>query len=69
MTNKGTIKLETERLILRKGNVSDSTQIYENYGKDQLVSKYVVWNKQFKMIFKMKYLKVQEKYILNIQGN
>lgn len=45
MTNKGTIKLETERLILRKGNVSDSAQIYENYGKDPLVSKYVVWNK------------------------
>lgn len=45
MNNKGTIKLETERLILRKGTKEDSLQVYENYGKDPLVSKYVVWNK------------------------
>ena len=44
MNNKGTIKLETERLILRKGTKEDSIQVYENYGKDPLVSKYVVWN-------------------------
>ena len=42
MNNIGT--LETERLILRKGTISDSKSIYENYGKDPLVSKYVVWN-------------------------
>lgn len=45
MNNKGTIKLETERLILRRGTKEDSLQVYENYGKDVLVSKYVVWNK------------------------
>lgn len=44
MKNKGTIKLETERLILRKGKIKDAEQIYENYGRDPLVSKYVVWN-------------------------
>ena len=45
MNNKGTIELETERLILRKGTMEDSMQVYENYGKDPLVSRYVVWNK------------------------
>lgn len=44
MNNKGTITLETERLILRRGSINDSKQVYENYGKDPLVSKYVVWN-------------------------
>lgn len=45
MDNKGTIQLETDRLILRKGTINDAKQIYENYGKDPAVSKYVVWNK------------------------
>lgn len=45
MKSKGTVYLETERLILRKGTIKDSKQIYENYGKDPIVSKYVVWNK------------------------
>lgn len=45
MKNRGTVKLETERLILRRGTVNDANQIYENYGKDPLVSRYVVWNK------------------------
>ena len=44
MKNKGTVELETERLLLRKGSIKDSENIYNNYGKDPLVSKYVVWN-------------------------
>ena len=44
MKNKGTVQLETERLLLRKGSIKDSKEIYNNYGKDPLVSKYVVWN-------------------------
>ena len=44
MKNLGTLNLETERLILRKGTLNDAKQIYENYGSDPLVSKYVVWN-------------------------
>lgn len=44
MNDIGTINLETERLLLRKGTLDDASQIYENYGKDPLVSKYVVWN-------------------------
>lgn len=45
MNNKGTIKLETKNLILRKGTIEDAKMIYENYGIDPLVSKYVVWNR------------------------
>lgn len=45
MQNKGSIKLETERLILRKGTLNDALKVYENYGKDPLVSKYVTWDK------------------------
>lgn len=45
MNNVGTIDLETERLLLRKGTINDAAEVYENYGKDPLVSKYVVWNK------------------------
>lgn len=44
MKCKGTIKLETERLLLRKGTLNDARQIYENYGSDPLVSRYVVWD-------------------------
>lgn len=44
MESIGTKKLETNRLILRKGTLNDAKEIYENYGKDPLVSKYVVWN-------------------------
>lgn len=44
MKNIGTINLETERLLLKKGTLDDANEIYENYGKDPLVSKYVVWN-------------------------
>lgn len=45
MNNVGTKLLETKRLILRRGNMDDASQIYNNYGKDPVVSKYVVWNK------------------------
>lgn len=45
MKSKGTIKLETDRLILRKGKMNDAKQIFENYGKDPLVSRYVVWDR------------------------
>lgn len=43
MKNIGTKVLETERLILRKANVSDANDMYNNWGSDPLVSKYVTW--------------------------
>jgi len=44
MKNIGAKQLETERLILRRGTIEDAEEIYNNIGKDSLVSKYVLWN-------------------------
>jgi len=42
--NKNTIKLETERLILRKIEMSDYKVIYNCWTSDENVAKYVTWN-------------------------
>jgi len=42
--NKGTIQLETDRLILRKIILSDYKEIYNCWTSDFNVSKYVTWN-------------------------
>jgi ribosomal-protein-alanine N-acetyltransferase len=42
--NPNYFELETDRLQLRKLNMNDLQDIYE-YGSDQEVSKYVLWNK------------------------
>lgn len=42
--NKGTIKLETKRLILRKIKISDYEDIFKCWTSDFNVSKYVTWN-------------------------
>lgn len=42
--NKGTITLETERLILRKIKLSDYNDIFNCWTSDFNVSKYVTWN-------------------------
>lgn len=45
LNNKGTITITTERLILRKFNLNDIGDFYNNVGNDAEVSKYVVWNR------------------------
>ena len=42
--NKGTVTLETERLILRKIKLSDDNDIFNCWTSDYNVSKYVTWN-------------------------
>lgn len=42
--NKGTVKLESERLILRKIELSDYSNIFNCWTSDFNVSKYVTWN-------------------------
>lgn len=44
MINVGTRTIETERLILRKLEISDLEQVYNNWCSDQKVSKYVTWD-------------------------
>lgn len=43
MNNLGTITLETERLILRKGKISDSENMFNNWANSDEVTKYIQW--------------------------
>lgn len=44
MNDLGTVRLETERLILRKGTSVDSKELFENCSSDDKITRYVVWN-------------------------
>lgn len=44
MKNIGTIKLETERLILRKITINDAEQAFENWTNDPKTTRYLSWN-------------------------
>lgn len=43
MNHKGTIKLETERLILRRFVIEDATAMYENWATEDEVTKFLTW--------------------------
>jgi ribosomal-protein-alanine N-acetyltransferase len=43
MTHKGTVKLETERLILRRFAPDDVEAMYRNWASDPEVTKYLMW--------------------------
>lgn len=43
MNHTGTILMETDRLILRKFKVSDSNDMFKNWGSDTKVTKYLSW--------------------------
>jgi len=43
LTHKGTVTLETERLILRRFTVDDAEAMYRNWASDPLVSEYMTW--------------------------
>ena len=44
MEHRGTITLETDRLILRKLKVSDAVEVFKNWTSDDEVSKYMRWS-------------------------
>lgn len=44
MINVGTRTIETKRLILRKLEISDLEQVYNNWCSDPKVTKYVTWD-------------------------
>ena len=44
MKHKGSIKLETERLILRKFKVEDAKEVFKNWTSDDEVAKFVRWS-------------------------
>ena len=41
MNHKGSIRLETDRLILRKLKTSDAKEVFNNWTSDDEVSKYM----------------------------
>ena len=43
MVNKGSIKLETDRIILRKLSVKDAKEVFKNWTSDENVSRYMRW--------------------------
>ena len=43
MNHKGTITLETERLILRRFIIDDAAAMFKNWASDDEVTKYLMW--------------------------
>lgn len=43
MNHQGTIKIKTERLILRKFKIEDAAVMYRNWASDDEVTKYLTW--------------------------
>ncbi len=43
LIHKGTVKLETERLILRRLTLEDADQMYENWANDDRVTEFLTW--------------------------
>ncbi len=43
MENKGTVTIETERLILRRFQVEDAEEMYQNWASDPEVTKFLTW--------------------------
>ncbi len=44
MTHKGTERLETERLILRRFDVSDAENMFLNWASNKKVTEFLTWN-------------------------
>lgn len=63
MNSKGTVILETERLILRKFKLEDAEEIFKNWGSDDEVTRYVRWSTHKTIEDTKEYLEsVMEKY-------
>ena len=43
MNHKGTIQLETERLILRRFSMNDADAMFKNWTSDPEVTKFMTW--------------------------
>jgi len=44
MNNFGTQKIETKRLILRRVKLSDAEDMFQSWGSDKEVTRYLTWN-------------------------
>ena len=63
MESKGTVRLETERLVLRRFTMEDAEEVFKNWGCDPEVAKYVRWSTHQSIDDTKVYLEtVMEKY-------
>ena len=44
MNHLGTVQIETDRLILRKFNISDAQALFNNWTNDVEVTKFLTWS-------------------------
>ena len=61
MINKGSINLETERLVLRKLRETDAEEVFKNWTSDDEVSKYVRWSTHKNVEETREWLRQEEK--------
>lgn len=47
MKHKGTIQLESERLLLRRFKIEDAKDMYNNWASDDEVTKYLTWTTHY----------------------
>lgn len=63
MNNKGTVRLETDRLVLRRFTMEDAEEVFKNWGSDDEVTKFVRWSTHKSIDDTKAYLEtVMEKY-------
>lgn len=65
MNHKGSIKLETERLILRKFKVEDAAEVFKNWTSDDEVAKFVRWSTHESVEDTKEWLSEEEKNYAN----
>lgn len=65
MNHKGSIKLETERLVLRQLKESDAEEVYKNWTSDDDVSKYMRWSTHKNVEETREWLREEEKNYKN----
>lgn len=61
MEHKGSKRLETERLILRKLKIEDAREVYKNWASDPDVAKFMRWNEHKSIEDTMLWLAEEEK--------
>ena len=61
MNHKGSIRLETKRITLRKLKVSDAEQVFKNWASDDEVSKYMRWTTHKSVEDTINWLREEEK--------
>lgn len=63
ITHKGTVPLETERLMLRRLKLDDAQAVYDTWASDPEVTKYLPWNAHSSVEVTIKWLwQVKKEY-------